>query len=210
MGQDWIQVGMFAATVGLVLVSFFGVGVSYFLLRSHVDPAVVVYTVHDERQPHILKIIIANVGPSPAFGVRFTFSPEIEREAANNPAKMTDDIWRPMRDGPLVDGIPLLGPGSRRVLTWGSLKALRGTFVDAPVRVSATYESRRSFPWDPTEHTSSSVLEIRSFLGTDASKPPELRGVEALENLATDMSDIRAKMRTLAATAEETGRGTDD
>ena len=64
---------MFAATVGLVLASLFGVGVSYFLLRSHVDPAVVVYTEHDERQPQIVKIIIANVGPAPAFDVRFKF-----------------------------------------------------------------------------------------------------------------------------------------
>lgn len=202
MGQDWIQVAMLVATIMLVLASVGGFTLNYYLLRSHVDPEVVVYTAHDDRRPSILIIVIENVGATPAFDVRFKFPREIEREAANNPAKTIDDIWRPMRDGPLVDGIPLLGPGGRRVLTWGSFIALRETFVDAPVRMSATYQSRRSFPWDPTEHTSNSVLEIRSFLATDASEPPELRGAKALEALSKNLSAIRRHVQAMARVLE--------
>lgn len=202
MGQDWIQVAMLVATIMLVLASMGGFTINYYLLRSHVDPEVVVYTAHDDRRPSILIIVIENVGATPAFDVRFKFPREIEREAANNPAKMIDDIWRPMRDGPLVDGIPLLGPGGRRVLTWGSFIALRETFVDAPVRMSATYQSRRSFPWDPTEHTSNSVLEIRSFLATDASEPPELRGAKALEALSKNISAMRGHVQAMARILE--------
>ena len=139
---------MLVATIMLVAASVGGFTINYYLLRSHVDPDVVVYTAHDDRRPSILIIVIENVGATPAFDVRFKFRREIELEAANNPANnLIDDNWRPMREGPLVDGIPLLGPGGRRVLTWGSFIALRKTFGDAPVRVSATVTA--STPWRP-------------------------------------------------------------
>ena len=202
MGQDWIQVAMLVATIMLVLASVGGFTINYYLLRSHVDPDVVMYTAHDDRRPSILIIVIENVGATPAFDVRFKLPREIERKAANNPAKLIDPIWRPMREGPLVDGIPLLGPGGRRVLTWGSFIALRETFGDALVRVSATYESRRRFPWDPTEHMSNSVLEVRSFLATDASEPPELRGVKALQALSKNLSAMRGHVQAIAVALE--------
>ena len=207
MGQDWIQVAMLVATIMLVLASMGGFTINYYLLRSHVDPEVVVYTANDDRRPSILIIVIENVGATPAFDVRFEFPREIELEAANNPAKPIDDIWRPMREGPLVDGIPLLGPGGRRVLPWGSFLTLRKPFADAPVRVSTTYESRRRFPWDPTEHTSDSVLEVRSFLATDASEDPELRGVKALEALSKNLSAMRGHVQAMTRVLErpETG-----
>lgn len=100
-----------------------------------------------------------------------------------------------MREGPLIDGIPVLGPGGRRVLTWGPFGGLRETPGDVPVRVSATYQSRRRFPWDPTGHTSSSLLEVRSFLATDASEPPELRAVKALEALSQNLSAMRGHVQ---------------
>lgn len=193
---------MLVATIMLVLASVGGFTINYYLLRSHVDPEVVVYTAHDDRRPSILIIVIENVGATPAFDVRFKFRRETDLEAANNPARLMDDVWRPMREGPLVDGIPLLGPGGRRVLTWGSFIGLRETFGDAPIRVSATYESRRRFPWDPTEHTSNSVLEFHSFLATDASEPPELKGVKALEALSKDLSAIRGHVQAMARVLE--------
>ena len=60
------------------------------------------------------------------------------------------------------------------------------------------------FPWDPTEHTSNSVLEIRSFLATDASQAPELRGVQALEKLSSDLSSIRADLKSVATVVQRT------
>ena len=81
MGQDWIQVAMLVATIMLVLASVGGFTINYYLLRSHVDPEVVVYTAHDDRRPSILIIVIENVGATPAFNVRFKFRREIELEA---------------------------------------------------------------------------------------------------------------------------------
>ena len=198
MEPEWSQMGMLLATIGLVAVSWFGVAVNYFLLRSRVDPDVVVYTAHDDRRPSVLTIIIENIGHSPAYDVRFGLCRPIPKTALGR--------MEPMQEGPLIDGIPVLGPGARRVLTWGQFGALREALGDASVRVSATYESRRRwFPWDPTEHTSNSILEIRSFLATDASESPELRGVRALEQLSKDLSVVRADMRTVAKVVQKTG-----
>ena len=62
MEQDPIQLGMFLATCILVAVSAGSCAYNFFLLRSHVDPEVVVYTAHDDRRPSVLIIIIENVG----------------------------------------------------------------------------------------------------------------------------------------------------
>ena len=199
MDQNWIQVGMFLATVGLVAVSVGGVMVSYFLLRSHVDPAVVVYTAHDERRPSLLIIVIENVGASPAYDVRFDLSRPIPQNAWGIEGLQKDEEVVPMREGPLVDGVPVLGPGDRRVLNWGQYGALEEVLGDEPVKISARFESRRSFPWDPTEHVSTSVLEVRSFLATDASEPPDLRGVKALEKISKDLSSIRSSLHAAAS-----------
>ena len=198
MGQDWIQWGMLFATFFLVAASVAGTTINYFLLRSHVDPEVVVYTALDDRRPSILIIIMENVGRSPAYNVRFEPSGPIPKNAWGIEGLSEDRQVETMQEGPLIDGIPVLGPGGRRVLTWGQFGALREVLGEAPISVSATYESRRPFPfpWDPTEHTSNSVLEIRSFLATDASQAPELRGVQALEKLSSDLSSIRADQRS--------------
>lgn len=202
MGQESIQVAMLVATIMLVLASVGGFTINYYLLRSHVDPDVVVYTAHDDRRPSVLIIVIENVGSSSAFDVRFELSREIPKDAWTVERLPDDHKLATMREGPLIDGIPVLGPGGRRVLTWGAFGALRETLGDAPVRVSATYQSRRRFPWDPTEHASSSVLEVRSFLATDASEPPELRGVKALEALSKNLSAMRGHVQTMARVIE--------
>ena len=202
MGQEWIQVAMLVATIMLVAASVGGFTINYYLLRSHVDPDVVVYTAHDDRRPSVLIIVIENVGSSSAFDLRFELSREIPKDAWSVERLPDSQKLVTMREGPLIDGIPVLGPGGRRVLTWGPFGALRETLGDVPVQVSATYQSRRRFPWDPTEHTSSSVLEVRSFLATDASEPPELRGVKALEGLSKNLSAMRGHVQAMARVIE--------
>ena len=201
MGQDWLQLAMLVATIILVAASVGGFTINYYL-RSHVDPDVVVYAAHDDRRPSVLIIVIENVGSSPAFDVRFELSRDIPKDAWSVNKLPDGRKLEAMREGPLIEGIPILGPGGRRVLTWGTFGGLRDTLGDTPVRVSATYESRRRFPWDPTEHTSTSVLEIRSFLATDASEPPELRGVRALEALSKNLSAIQRHVQVMVRALE--------
>ena len=119
-----------------------------------------------------------------AYDIGFELSREI-LQRAGFVGRTEGEQPEPIQEGPLIDGIPTLNSGGRCVLTWGTFGALRETLGDRPVGVSVTYQSRRRLPWDPTEHTSNSGLEIRSFLATDASAPPELRAVKAIEKLSS-------------------------
>ena len=161
------------------------------------------YTAHDDRRPSVLIIIIENVGASPAFDVQFKLSREIPKDIWSSERSSGGQRLKVMREGPLIDGIRVLGPSSRRVLTWGTYDGLREAMGNTPVKVTVTFESRGRFPWNPTEHTSDSELEIRSFLGTDASKPPELRSVTALEGMAKDLAVIARGARIVAGVVQE-------
>ena len=183
----WSQVAMFWATVGLVLVSVFAATTSYFLLRSSLDPHVVVYVKHDERRPSVIVIVIENVGPSLAYTVVCTSDRPVPSKAfgVGPPRRPATAV---MTHGPLVDGIPVLGPGDRRVITWGQYHGLSAALNKRPIRVTCQFESRRRFPFDPTSHSTESVLEVESFAATDASSGPEVEVARAVKKIAETFS----------------------
>jgi len=197
------QMAMFLATVGLVLVSVGATSISYFLLRTQVDPEVIVYVKHDEMRPSLLMIVIENVGHGSAYNVRFSTDRTVPQKAwgVEKPAK--NEAVAPMSRGPLATGIPLLAPGERRVLNWGQYGGLIEAVGHTPIRVTAQFESKRRFPWDPTDHTVDSLLEVHSFEGTDASEPTELRQAEALEQIAENFKQLAWVVRDIGTAARE-------
>jgi len=48
-----------------------------------------------------------------------------------------------MTVGPLVTGIPALGPGARRVINWGQFAGLLHALDHRTVRVTASYTATR-------------------------------------------------------------------
>jgi hypothetical protein len=203
MDGDWVQIGMFWATVGLVAVSVGAAAVSYFLLRSQVDPHIVVYTKHDEKRASLLLIVIENVGRGVAYDVRFSLSRPIPARAFRIKSTGDAHTFDEMDYGPLIHGIPLLAPGERRVITWGQYGGLIDALGREPVRVVAHFRSRRQFPWDPTDHQSESLLEVHSFAGTDASQSLESRQVRELERMAKEIARIQQSVRSIAETVTQ-------
>ena len=98
-----------------------------------------------------------------------------------------------MSRGPLVDGIPLLAPGERRVLTWGQYGGLLAAIGDGYITVTAVYnhEGRpmRTF----------SRLEVRSFEGTDASEAHAFRATHELVKIAENVQKISIAAQSVAA-----------
>ena len=197
------DVAMFIATVGLVLVSVGATMISYFLLRSQVDPEVIVYVKHDEMRPSLLMIVIQNIGRGSAYNVRFTIDRTVPAKAWGIEEPDPKEPVVPMEHGPLATGIPLLAPGEKRVLNWGQYGGLIEAVGRAPIRVSTHFESKRRFPWDPTDHTVDSLLEVLSFEATDASEPPELRRTQALERIAADFRSLGLVIRDVGTAARE-------
>lgn len=153
--------------VAMVLVTAMAVVINYLFFRSQADPYVVVYADVDEHRPTIINLIIENIGRSMAENVRFSTSAPL-------PAKVfgtTDSVAKAqiLSEGPLIHGIPALGPGAKRVITWGRYPALYSVLGDDVIRVRIEFEARAWVPWDSTERVVICPIEVQSFFGTDGS-----------------------------------------
>lgn len=186
---------MLVATAGLVLVSAASTGLSYLLLRSQVDPEVIVYTKSDDRRSTILLIVIDNIGNGVARNVRCKASRPIPDEAFRIQSTGQPGEFEEIKEGPLINGIPMLAPGERRVITWGQYGGLLDELGDEPLMVEAFYSSKRRFPWQPRTHLSESLLEVGSFTGTDASEAPEARIAKQLERLVTEVQKMTREIK---------------
>jgi hypothetical protein len=201
MDTGWVPYAMFIATVGLVLVSVGATAISYFLLRAQVDPEVIVYVKHDTMRPSLLSIVIENVGRGAAYDVKFALSRDIPANAwgIEKPSRRATE---PMTQGPLITGIPLLAPGERRVINWGQYGGLHSALGTESVKVTASYSSKRHFPWDPADHVTESTLDVESFHRTDASRPPDLRQVDALEEISKHAARVASLLQNVVALAQ--------
>jgi hypothetical protein len=175
------------ATVSAVFAAVY-TRLTYRLVRLETDPKVIVYTRSDPDRPSILVLVVENIGREIAEAVTFTSSRPIPAKAFGlsiNDAAAAGA----MTDGPLIDGIPALGPGATRAITWGQFGGLRKALGDEPLRLSLTYRSgERVFTGD-------AVLEVKSYTSTDASRRPHVVVAESLKSIAESLEEIRASLK---------------
>src|SRR2546425_2287985 len=115
---------MLFATFALVGLTAVYVWLTHRLLRAQVDPHVIVYALDDRERPTLIEIVIENVGRNVAEDVRFEVSQPLVRAYGVSPEDPPSET-RPLDNGPLVTGIPALGPGGTRRLVWGQYGGLR-------------------------------------------------------------------------------------
>lgn len=187
----WTALAALGASVSAVFAAIY-TRLTYQLLRLQTDPKVIVYTRDDPDRPSIIVLAIENIGRDVAEAVTFTPSRPIPAKAfgisvAGAPPAAT------MTDGPLIDGIPALGPGANRVITWGQFGGLKKALGDEPMQLAFTYRSgRKTF-------TGNAVLEIKSYAATDASTRPHVVAARSLESMAESLTKIHATLSTLGA-----------
>lgn len=152
-----------------VIVAAGAAWISYAVYRSQADPDIMVYAESDERRPTLINLIILNAGKAPAYDVKFSSNSNIPSEAYGLDPASADEPEQ-MANGPMIDGIPFLPPNGRRTITWGQYGGLLKAIGERHLLVTAHYKSRHfGIPWK-VRHHQSSILEISSFKGTDASK----------------------------------------
>lgn len=162
----WTDSGAFWIALASALVSFVSAMIGYYVLRSSIDPQVIVYATADDERPSIINLVIENVGKGLAKDVTFEFSRPIPAKAfgfenAPQPPQMTS--------GPLIKGIPALGPGARRVITWGQYGGLYKALGDETIDVRVRFRGDPVGIFGATHHEVLSHLDVLSFEGTDAS-----------------------------------------
>ena len=162
--------------------------ISYLLYRSQRDPDVVVYAVSDEKRPTVVNIIIENIGGSPALDVKFTSNRPIPAEAIGfENAKMPIQ----MKEGPLATGIPSLGPGASRTITWGQYGGIHKSIGDEYIDISAKYYSNPPLKIYKRNHESVSRIDIKSFEHTNAADHNwDKKSAEALVKISTALNKL--------------------
>ncbi len=157
----WTAIAALAASLSALFAALY-TWLTFRLVRGQSEPNVVIYVRHDESRRSILQIVIENIGHGLATDLHFTRSRKIPREAWG----LSEEDTKPsqwMQGGPLIDGIPSLGPGDSRKLSWGQYYGLKKALGGEPVIVTCEYKNgKRRMP------AVTATLEIDSFTGTDA------------------------------------------
>lgn len=186
--MPWTEVGTFWISVVLAFITVNATLISYLIFRSQIDPEVVVYADVDETRPSIIVLIIENIGRGLAKDVTFELSAPLPEKAFGfNDAPVPKE----MSYGPLISGIPSLGPGSKRIITWGQYGGLEKWLGDSVVLVTAKYRSDHRYLVGSKKHATVSPLDIKSFEGTDASdKNWGKKTSEQLEKIARTLEHV--------------------
>ena len=152
--------------------------------RAQSEPKVIVYTKLDAERQTILLIRIENIGRDIARDVTFVASRPIPRRAMGLTPGSAQPI-EAMPAGPLVSGIPALGPGDYREITWGQFWGLKAALADGPIVLDYTYR------FDGRTLTGKTILEVESYRETN--------GVErAVETTARDLKRVADSLELIA------------
>jgi hypothetical protein len=180
-----------AAVAALVSAGFSAVSAwfTFRLIQSQDAPKVAVYTCVDPDRQTLILIRIANIGHDVASDITFTSDRPIPALAFGLSEETAPESSDPMKDGPLIDGIPVLGPGDRRDVTWGQVGGILNATKRKPIDLTFTYRhgKRTLRGW--------SQIEAKSFIGTDASADPAESAARSLDKIADSVGKIAALLK---------------
>ena len=187
-GAHWTTVGAFWATVLIALIAVVATAINYTILRTQLDPHVIIHAIADERRPSIINLIIENVGNRIAKDITFTADAPVPERAygfADAP------IPQPMSRGPLITGIKALAPGDRRVITWGQYHGLMKGLRNGQIMLNVRYRSDRMLFWQDQWHENECPIDMRSFEATDASDSNwDKKAAEHLKEIAAHLQQV--------------------
>ncbi len=166
------------ATLVLAVLTFIYVRLTGKILSTHSDPCVIVTVVHDEDRPTIIQLVVRNIGSGLAHDIKFEFSRPLPARAfgltKDNVKEATE-----MRDGPLINGIPALGPGECRKIDWGQYGGLSAALGDEPIIVTCRFK-KNGKEMTPIQ----CPLDVESFAGTVAAEKPIAKVAKELEKIS--------------------------
>ena len=148
------------------------------------DPCIIVSVIPDENRSTILLLVVKNIGKGLAHDISFKFSLPIPARAFGisvDDAKEAEE----MNYGPLIDGIPALGPGEQRKIDWGQCGGLLKNLGNNPVTVTCWFKKNgKTMP--PVE----CKLDIKSFIGTVDVESPIAKLSRDIKKMSDDFHYI--------------------
>ena len=159
--------------------------------RAQTEPKVIVYVKSDKTRPSILLLVIENIGRDIAHHVTFRPARTLPAQAWGMPGTKIDPA-QAMLTGPIATGIPALGPGDSRVITWGQWAGLHAALGDESIEIEYSYNTRSR-----TIHERSR-LEVASFGTTDASESPEAASASHLAKIAQNTESLASSVKEIS------------
>lgn len=185
----------------IALIAITSTIVSYLIFRHAKDPEVVVYATPDEKRPSFIVLIIDNIGNSPAWDINFISTTQVPFRAFGGNSSQTSQV---MKNGPLIHGIPYLGPNAKRILTLGNFEGIRQILGNEHVDITATYFSKPSLAFCKRKHLTISRIDIRSFECSNASDHNwDKKIADELAIMSSEIKRIRYVTENLQRTISE-------
>lgn len=188
---DWVVFWTALAalgSIGAVIVATTSIYLSSQLLRAQLEPKVIVYTRPDVDRQSILMIRIENIGRDIARDVSFVSSRPIpDRAWGLDPEKAL--IAAEMQEGPLITGIPSLGPGDYRDISWGQFGGLAKALNGKPIVLDYSYR------FGSRKLIGQTRLEVDSYRGTNGAGSVASAVAHHLETIAKAISALASKGR---------------
>jgi hypothetical protein len=152
-------------------------------MREQTAPKVIVFLRLRPERPTMIYIAIKNIGGDIAEAVTFKSSRQLPAQAFGLPEGNLPAA-KVMTHGPLINGIPALGPGEERELLWGQYGGLSAQMAEGPFVLQILYRQGRR------RLSGVATLELDSFKNSDISEAESLKMVRHLETLAKQSTII--------------------
>ncbi len=172
------------ASLLLAFLTFIYVRLTKRIIDSQTDPCVTVSVVHDDERRTVLQLIIKNIGTGIAQDVEFEASRPIPSKAWGISSEDAEDPQH-MTSGPLIDGIPALGPGEERKIDWGQYGGLSKAVGLEPIIIFCKFKKHGKLM--PRVECK---LDVNSFAGTVANQKPIVGIANHLEKISRNLDHI--------------------
>lgn len=186
--SDWVTAFATLVLAGLTLLY---VRLTGHILAAQSDPCVILTVVHDNERATILQLCARNVGTGLAHDIRFEFSRPLPARAFGLSTDDAKEVTE-MKDGPLIDGIPALGPGECRIIDWGQYGGLAVALGNEPIVATCRFKKN-----DKEMRPTQCPLDVASFAGTIAVESPPARAVRELEKISKSIQHLASGFHSL-------------
>ena len=172
--SNWVTA---VGTMAIALVSIPALLTSRKAIAIQTNPCVIVTVVHEDQKPTILQLIVKNIGNGVAYDIQFEHSRPLPKNAfgLSHVEKPTSEIFT---SGPLIDGIPALGPGETRKFHWGQFGGLKTALGQDKILTIVHCKNLNQKKMKPMK----CPLDIDSHYGVNFSDTAELRNMKEIAN----------------------------
>lgn len=147
-------------------------------------PYVIVYAKQRENVPHVLQLVVENVGTVPAYNVQFIISDNFFLEAWG--IEEADGQPQKPTNGPFINGIVQLVPNQKKVFNWGQYGGIKDSLQSTHAKITAKFQNASGVKQPVTEN----ILDIRDFTNSTADTPTAAKQLNEITKIPKNLEAL--------------------